>query len=392
MSFLLNLKTTVEPLTPNILDDFVKGRSLNMSRIRKPQEQEPHPNISIVYEKPRVNNRCSCVHCCRNRCGHLWLASARQNVIETTQIGEIDLVISHCMHNLSWIEGFFSGYNISSIIVYSKCGKEAIGAPKGAKVIRLENVGRNDHTFAYHIANELYNVNMTNRITFFLKDNRLSAEQRGGKWRSIDELLRITSSFNFACALELNVYRKYSVILASGLAKFSVSAFHRKTFIHKFGMSGYATKANTYENLTEISNETFTSSFKDLEEWMKSIPFSFPPCPLVQVCYGGSFVATTDAILKHPLELWKSLERSLSRANNIEEGHFIERSWAGLLSKPLNNQQAVAVIKYATSIAKKYYLRGALVHRLESVAPERTYYTQWESCVRASEPDSVQLN
>lgn len=41
------------------------------------------------------------------------------------------------------------------------------------------------------------------------------------------------------------------------------------------------------------------------------------------------------------------MEQSLSRRSNIEEGHFAERVWAGLLSTPLSNFQESAL--YANS-------------------------------------------
>ena len=32
---------------------------------------------------------------------------------------------------------------------------------------------------------------------------------------------------------------------------------------------------------------------------------------------------------------WENLRQSLARADNLEEGHYAERAWAGLLSPPL---------------------------------------------------------
>jgi hypothetical protein len=342
-----------------------------------------------------VNNSissCHCVHCCNdNDCGHIWMASVGKDVTYRKQMeDEIHVVISHCMHDLSWVEPFFDGYTIASIHVYSKCGKELTGLPSGATVIPFSNVGRNDHTFAFHIANHtMWHQHIGNtssaipskrRIFCFLKDNRRTAEDRGGKWRSLEELLRITSSFEFACALETNVYRKYTIILKAGLTAFSVSAFHKKKMIHKFSISQYETKAGTYTNFSDPNYQQFKSGFKSLESWLKSIPFAFPTSPLLQVCYGGSFITTDEAIFKYPHTSWMALERSLSRANNIEEGHFMERSWAGLLSRPLRRQEAFAVLNYSTGFAKRFHLRGAFIHQLGPGDVEDSSHTQWEFC------------
>ena len=46
-------------------------------------------------------------------------------------------------------------------------------------------------------------------------------------------------------------------------------------------------------------------------------------------------------------EVWNSLGTSRTRADNIEEGHFAERTWAALLSKPLGLEQANKIMSHA---------------------------------------------
>ena len=60
--------------------------------------------------------------------------------------------------------------------------------------------------------------------------------------------------------------------------------------------------------------------------------------------------------------IWKRIELSLSRGNNIEEGHFAERSWAGLLAYPLADEQ-VQLLESIPSIKmsrENYALKGIL--------------------------------
>ena len=47
---------------------------------------------------------------------------------------KIHLVISHCTANLNWISDFTKGFDISSIHVVTKCGKEVGGAPTNATI------------------------------------------------------------------------------------------------------------------------------------------------------------------------------------------------------------------------------------------------------------------
>ena len=94
---------------------------------------------------------------------------------------------------------------------------------------------------------------------------------------------------------------------------------------------------------------------------------------LVQVCYGGSFAATTEQVLLSPssgqdeeeppssdadattrldsvFEFWNNIEQSLSRANNLEEGHFMERTWAALFTKPIPSYQQKAIREYSSHV------------------------------------------
>ena len=66
--------------------------------------------------------------------------------------------------------------------------------------------------------------------------------------------------------------------------------------------------------------------------------------PLWQTCYGGSFAARREGIVRWPLSFWRWLSSSLSRGDNILEGHFAERTWAKLLAPPLSLDQEMAIL------------------------------------------------
>ena len=57
---------------------------------------------------------------------------------------------------------------------------------------------------------------------------------------------------------------------------------------------------------------------------------------LLPVCYGGTFAARRHRIARIPRGFWRALEASLSRGDNIEEGHFAERLWAALFAGRLD--------------------------------------------------------
>jgi hypothetical protein len=71
---------------------------------------------------------------------------------------KIEFVISRYNENLEWLnEDFFSNNDIP-IIVYNKGINDNINIKKEYKIINLENVGRESHTYLYHIINNYDNL------------------------------------------------------------------------------------------------------------------------------------------------------------------------------------------------------------------------------------------
>ena len=52
------------------------------------------------------------------------------------------------------------------------------------------------------------------------------------------------------------------------------------------------------------------------------------------VCYGGVFATTREAIRSVLHQTWKRIANILQQGDNIEESHFMERTWEVLLSEP----------------------------------------------------------
>ena len=71
--------------------------------------------------------------------------------------------------------------------------------------------------------------------------------------------------------------------------------------------------------------------------------------------------------MKKPIWVWTAIERSLSRGNNILEGHFAERTWVSLLAKPLSNATASKIWESQPDISNDKYLKGQLTLNLSAV-------------------------
>jgi len=94
---------------------------------------------------------------------------------------------------------------------------------------------------------------------------------------------------------------------------------------------------------------------------------------LVQVCYGGIFAASYRNIMRVDESVWTGAEVALSRGDNIEEGHFMERSWGRLLATPLRPFQVEAVSNHKRLIVQQSpFVRGVL-----STATKKELWNKW---------------
>lgn len=104
----------------------------------------------------------------------------------------------------------------------------------------------------------------------------------------------------------------------------------------------------------------------------RTLKWTFPNKNLTSVCYGGSFAVPAYRLLDlskktEELRVIKLLETILSRKSasslSIEE-HYVERTWAGLLSQPLTKNEVESL--YKISGGKFMNIRRAIFGQLTS--------------------------
>ena len=160
---------------------------------------------------------------------------------------------------------------------------------------------------------------------------------QGAPWNSFESMLSLSSSTNgFACG-QINILRQRK----------SYSAFHDPKSLFTFTMKKYDRNIKGYAEDTS----PFQSNFTTFGSFFES-HFQLNLPELVQVCYGGAFAAS-----------YSNIERldALSRGNNIQEGHYMERAWAPLLAMPdLKAHQIESLRNKSIGLAPFSY-KGALV-------------------------------
>ncbi len=232
------------------------------------------------------------------------------------------------------------------MFIFTKCEQEISGAPKGAQIIKLRNVGRCDHTYAHWLNNyfptEPNAINATDQVVVFMRDTNFQIGER-----TFGDMLSLAVLNGLGCMKKdwiPSVINRYDVLRQMTV---DVPVYSRNT-----GERGHAVEV-------PFHNETF----QNLGDWVDKLQISsiISTQNLVSVCCGAFFAVTNAQIAKQPKIVWKAIEESLSRGDNLVEGHYAERLWACLLSKPLSNETATAIWEKNPSTVFDYWgLRGMI--------------------------------
>ena len=212
------------------------------------------------------------------------------------------LIISRYNEDLNWL----NEHKDFKIIVYNKGGKFLKN--NFFYIKELENVGRESHTWLYHI---VHNYNELNNINIFLQGR-------------IDDL-------------NCMAYSSPSLYLKN---------------IHKYGYS-----ASRYGILSPLHwkwNVGIENDFRYKDQWNKNeisksdIGFRnfakkmFPNIPLfVATSYGGCFAVKKETILQHNISFYQELLDVLAKHKNPIEGHYMERLWCYIFTQNKSIKQAI---------------------------------------------------
>ena len=204
------------------------------------------------------------------------------------------LIISRYNEDLDWLKKFKD----FEITVYNKGNK--LLENKTFKVLNLENVGRESHTWLYHIVK---NYNSLNDINIFLQGR-------------IDDL-------NCMAHKDPNDYLKK-------INKYGFSA-------SRYGMLGpfhWDWNVNIDKDIRykkQWQNNEISRSKIGFRNFSKQL---FPEIPLfVATSYSGCFAVKRENIRQHNIAFYKKLLEILSKSKNPIEGHYLERLWCYIFTK-----------------------------------------------------------
>ena len=217
----------------------------------------------------------------------------------------IDVVISRYNENLEWLlEINEERFNI---IVYNKGVNDNFIKLSNMTIINLDNVGRCDHTYLYHIIN---NYDKLTNITIFLP----GSGNMDYKLAKIKRLIQLIKKYNNAVFIP------------------SHRSDNIKEELYNFTLNEWLASDIHNRNLnpeTKLELSEIRPFGKWYEHYFNDIKIRF-------MTYWSIFSINSKDILQHPKEYYENLIKQLSNSSNPEVGHYFERAWRAVFF-PMNN-------------------------------------------------------
>ncbi len=207
---------------------------------------------------------------------------------------DTSIIISRYNENLNWLDN----YKDLNLIIYNK-GLNNV-KNKFNNLIEIPNVGRESHTWLFHI---IQNYNNLTDVNIFLQGR-------------IDDL----GCMSFQSPIEyIKNTKKYG---------FAVKRFGLLGPLHWKDYLGIE-KDPRYKK--EWFKGDIATNSKGFRKFSKKY---FPNIPIfVATSYGGCFGVTKEKIRRYELSFYKTLIKELEYHQNPIEGHFMERLWCYMFTE-----------------------------------------------------------
>ena len=211
-----------------------------------------------------------------------------------------EIVISRYNENLEWIkEEPFNKYNIT---VYNKGNNTNFITTENIKKINsIENLGKCDHTYLYHIINNYDNLS---DITIFLPGSCEMDYKKVKAKRLINVIEEKEAAVFLYDEISLNI----------------------KTRFYDFSLNDWETSNSINKEINKESKLTL-SEFRPFGKWFAHY---FEDIVVKHNTYFGIFSVAKEDILQKPKEYYENLIKQLSKSSNPEVGHYFERAWAAV--------------------------------------------------------------
>lgn len=203
------------------------------------------------------------------------------------------IVLARYKENIDYVDYYFPNENV---LIYNKGNDEL-----NKNTIKLENIGKCDHTYLYHI---IENYEKLDDINIFLPASFFYIDKKSDYVIKLFEYINMTNN-DKSCFV--------------GQYQHNIIEIN-----YNFFLESYETLLK--DNLDEkVSNQTELSPQRPFGKWIDHIFGNDAKGDYINMF--GIMAITKEDILKHPIEFYKNLFEYV-QTPNPEAGHFIERSYS----------------------------------------------------------------
>jgi hypothetical protein len=218
-----------------------------------------------------------------------------KKTVETFE-SRIELVVSRYNEDLEWLKSKKFKYPTT---IYNKGTNDNFYKPKGCKVIKLPNVGRESHTYLYHVVNHYDSLP---DLTIFLPGS--ADDKRKVEW--VNKLMK---------SVERETTTTFPAEEHGDI----------KTKFYNFELDNWES-TNESNNKANSENKLFRSNIRPFGKWYeahfnKNVKHSG---------YGGIFAVSDSHIKQYHKQYYEKLIKELDTSSNPEVGHYFERAWVAV--------------------------------------------------------------
>ena len=211
---------------------------------------------------------------------------------------KIEIIVARYNEKLEWLNE--EPFNKYPVIIYNKGPNDNFMKTNMIKnIINLDNVGRESHTYLYHVINNYDNLS---NVTIFLPGSSSASYK---KTKALNVFNNISENNNniFSCMKE-NLYET------------------QKNFTIDYWL------LSNEDNKTINSDaKIFLSDKRPFGDWYNHF---FKNKDINCITYNSIFAVSKKTILNKPIEFYKSLLNEVNENHNPETNHYLERSWASV--------------------------------------------------------------
>jgi len=218
----------------------------------------------------------------------------------------IEIVVSRFNEDLEWTNtNLFSKY---PIICYNKGVNNNYKVNNLKKKVKLPNIGRESHTYLYHIINNYDNLA---DVTVFLPGSvKTDVYNKWTRANILMENLETHQNTIFIGAIHNNV----------------------RDELYNFKMDNYDSTNSSNKNINP-ETKLEISVLRPYGLWYDN---HFNDIKIQCISYSGIFAVSKEHILQKPKSYYKNLIKELSNTSNPEVGHYFERSWVAIFNPTEN--------------------------------------------------------